>query len=1325
MGHRFLGALTRGPYRKFSGSRPPSRLRNRGLALPVLALLAALTLGLLFMLPGNPLHAQEAATELEYAENGTDPVATFTAVDPEGRTVYWDLVDAGTAADLNNDGDTNDPGEAVDDNPSADEAQFKISMDGVLNFKFPPNYEMPRGMAFTASNTRTYNVVVVSYDDAPGATSSPLPGVTDRTERKATYHKVTVTFTDVDEDGSVSLSGLQPQEDVELTATLKDDDASDTQITAAKWKWEQSSAMDGPWTLISGETDDVYMPASDVVGMYLQATATYTDEHGEDKTAMAVSAHMVRAVPAGQNAAPVFRDEDDTSADTEASRKVKENSPPGMAVGKPVTAGDEGDILTYGLDPVSGSETDVSSFSIDTATGQIKTKSSLNRENAGCGYNANDTPVTECTYTLTVRATDPYGDPTVAADDVVGGNTDTITVTITIENVNESPKMTVGPTRDSQEENEDTDAADAEGIQIPILSYAVTDADNDDADIKWSLMGADKDAFEIDKDGTTPPTEATSSAMVMFKETPNYEDPTDANMDNMYMVTVVATDAKDLTAMRAVVIEVTNANDDGKITFSLVQPKARIDFTVALTDEDGGVTDVKWQWARDDAGTSVSPSDCSTVTAYTDIDKAKSDAYNPKGGTEGDIGKCLRATATYTDANGSGKTKVASSANPVVDNLDNALPEFREGGDKPVTQAARYIVESAAADANVVVNPDGATESTPPSLDLVMATDPNGSADVLTYTLGGRDKDSFDIASDTGQITVKDGTELDYEKKNSYMVTVTATDPSLAPATIDVTINIVDVNEGPVIAGEDDITEEFRENLTSVIETFRATDPERRPVYWSLEQEDGSAYPDDGSLTIDSSGALRFKAKPDYETPGSDATDNAYTVVVVASDDAPDVGTPIVSSKRKFTVRVTNVIEQEQITVSPEYVEVDDSLTASLTPGDAITADLAAAVWRWSGAVAGTSTGETASITAPATKGTITFNVTYRALGKDRKKSKSITVGAAPGANDVPSFPDATSADVNENRPAGTVVGTFVARDANSEHRGRLVYTLPDNVNFSINNSGRLTTKVVLDHETNATLPLTITATDPSDGAGTLTITVTINDVDEAPTIATGPTRAEDWLEDKLISESVAVYTATDDPEGNDLVWSLTGTDASDFNIGNQAAGTPGTLTFKEMPDYEKPAASNNVYRVTVEVSDGKLKAMRPMTVTVTDVEEDGEVKLSTVAPRVTVELTAALKDSDDGVNDVTWQWARTSGTDAGTVSDPFDCSTIDDTTEFTNIEGGRDGHLHPRRGRFVPVPPGNREVHRPPGRGKDRHGRVGPRRESQQRQPRPHVQGE
>ena len=53
----------------------------------------------------------------EYAENGTDPVATYTAVDPEMTAVKWSL-------------------------SGADAGDFMID-NGVLRFAKSPNYEMP------------------------------------------------------------------------------------------------------------------------------------------------------------------------------------------------------------------------------------------------------------------------------------------------------------------------------------------------------------------------------------------------------------------------------------------------------------------------------------------------------------------------------------------------------------------------------------------------------------------------------------------------------------------------------------------------------------------------------------------------------------------------------------------------------------------------------------------------------------------------------------------------------------------------------------------------------------------------------------------------------------------------------------------------------------------------------------------------------------------------------------------------------------------------------------------------------------------------------
>ena len=56
---------------------------------------AALALMAVVLATALPAWAQNGnGLERDYPENGADPVATFTAVDPEGRTVYWSLVPA-------------------------------------------------------------------------------------------------------------------------------------------------------------------------------------------------------------------------------------------------------------------------------------------------------------------------------------------------------------------------------------------------------------------------------------------------------------------------------------------------------------------------------------------------------------------------------------------------------------------------------------------------------------------------------------------------------------------------------------------------------------------------------------------------------------------------------------------------------------------------------------------------------------------------------------------------------------------------------------------------------------------------------------------------------------------------------------------------------------------------------------------------------------------------------------------------------------------------------------------------------------------------------
>lgn len=83
------------------------------------------------------------------------------------------------------------------------------------------------------------------------------------------------------------------------------------------------------------------------------------------------------------------------------------------------------------------------------------------------------------------------------------------------------------------------------------------------------------------------------------------------------------------------------------------------------------------------------------------------------------------------------------------------------------------------------------------------------------------------------------------------------------------------------------------------------------------------------------------------------------------------------------------------------------------------------------------------------------------------------------------------------------------------------------------------------------------------------------------------------------------VYSAAaTDPDGNPLTFSISGgADAALFQITGA-----GALSFKAPPDFETPLDANkdNVYEVTLAVSDGQANATRAVLITVTDVATGG-----------------------------------------------------------------------------------------------------------------------
>ena len=205
-----------------------------------------------------------------------------------------------------------------------------------------------------------------------------------------------------------------------------------------------------------------------------------------------------------------------------------------------------------------------------------------------------------------------------------------------------------------------------------------------------------------------------------------------------YEVTVTATDDQNTSDTVTLTIEVTDVEHEGTVTLSSTQPRVGSPFQASLSDPDGGVTATTWKWERSDDG----------VTGWEDIDGAQSASYTP--GAD-DAGKYLRATVTYTNTHGSGKTAQSVTSSAVGAAL-NSNPEF------PSASLVRRVAEHTAA---------GQPIDSP-----VEADDADG--DPLQYALSGMDADLFDINSSTGQLLTK--AALDYEVANEYEVTVSVSD---------------------------------------------------------------------------------------------------------------------------------------------------------------------------------------------------------------------------------------------------------------------------------------------------------------------------------------------------------------------------------------------------------------------------------------------------------------------------------------------------------------------------------------------------------------------
>ena len=754
----------------------------------------------------------------------------------------------------------------------------------------------------------------------------------------------------------------------------------------------------------------------------------------------------------------------------------------------------------------------------------------------------------------------------------------------------------------------------------------MTATDDDSDTLTYSLENAGVSHFGIDS--------STGQLLV--------GSPLDHETEDSYPVKVIATDPSGAKDTIDVTITINDVEESGTVSLSWKQPQVDTELKATLTDPDGDVSGTTWQWARSAQGGN-----------YTDIDGDASARYTPNAD---DMGKYLRATASYTDGEGSGKTGQMVSYRPVrTVPSDNGAPTFPApedisggygcSGSEPDRGVCMYVKRSTPVDAQIY--------------QPVRAEDPDD--DEVRYSLEGDDTEYFGIMASAGYLTTKQlFRDVD---DTSYTVTIKATDPSGAFASIKATIIPSGSKGAPVVVGPDEIR--YPENGTWRVAAYTAHNKLGAIEGWIVSVEPGGG--DGDFFDIDDDGVLTFKVPPDYEDPADENGDNEYSFSIMAYDTNPPN-----RERPGQTIFAVKVIVTDGEDPDPLEITGSDSVDYSEGTTDAVaTYEVANAGnnpvdWTLSGDDAddfSISNGELTFDTPPdreAPTDADTDNV-YLVTVEASARGDTVTLDVAvtvTEVNEPPSFPDGPGTrSIPENSGPGEKIGDPVTAD--DPEGDDLQYSLggKDAKSFDIDEStGQLRTDAELDHEKRDTYEVEVSVSEDDGNSGQkgtrdlggrrnvrslkdvtsqpaamTTITIMVEDQNEPPEI-TGLTSV-DYAEND--TAAVHTYTASD-PEDATITWlELSGDDADDFSI------VDGVLKFITTPDYEDPGDANtdNEYQVTIKASDGMHTDTIDVTVTVTHVNELPKFS-ETPATRTVAENTAtgqnigdpfAAQDPDEG----------------------------------------------------------------------------------------------
>ena len=751
-----------------------------------------------------------------------------------------------------------------------------------------------------------------------------------------------------------------------------------------------------------------------------------------------------------------------------------------------------------------------------------------------------------------------------------------------------------------------TSAATVRVAENQTVAYRAVATDADGDTLSYSLSGTDGALFTINP----------ATGEVSFVAAPDFENPGDADGDNVYDIVVTASDGTN-SMDQTVAITVTDENEvdnppiftspDSASVAENQSPDTAV-YTAMATDADGG-----------DPTYSLSGTDAALFTINAATGEVR-----------------FIAAPDFEDPDDTG-----------ADNVYDIVVTASDGSND-TSQPVTITVTNVNDNPPIFTSPDSASVAENQTLAYTaVAADADGGAP--TYSLSGTDASLFTIDPTTGDVSFI--TPPDFENpgdasgNNVYDIVVTASDSS-NDTNQAVAITVTDVNDNPPIftsAASASVAE--NQSADTVIYTAMATDADGDAPTYSLSGTDASLF------TIDpTTGDVSFIAAPDFEDPDDTGADNVYEIVVTASDGSNDTSQPV-------AITVTDVNDNPPIFTSPDSASVAENQRLAYT-AVATDADEDPLTYNLSGTDAALftidpATGAVSFIAAPDFEnpddagGDNVYDIVVTASdgSNDRNQAVAITVTDENEIGNPPIFTSATSASVAENQTVDSVVYTAVATDGDGD---ALTYSLSgtDAARFTINaTTGAVRFIASPDFENpgdaggNNAYEILVTASDGSNDINQV-VAITVTDVNDNSPIFTSPDSASVAENQRLAYTAVAT-----DADGDPLTYSLSGTDAALFTIDPAM----GVVSFIEAPDFENPddAGGNNVYDIVVTASDGSNDTNQPVAITVTNVNDNSPVFTSPATASVEENQTAAytVVATDADGDPLTYSL---SGTDAG-----------------------------------------------------------------------------